>query len=127
MVDHFAKPRARDDTTAALPAGSDDAGPELSAEPETNVSQRPVYRLFGRSFRKPGSRKARIALGVALSVAGLFGFLPVLGFWMVPLGLLILSHEYHLLRRLRRRWEVRAGRRRAARLAKNDHTSSKKG
>jgi ribosome-associated translation inhibitor RaiA/cold shock CspA family protein len=28
-------------------------------------------------------------LGLGLVVAGLFGFLPVLGFWMIPLGLLI--------------------------------------
>lgn len=33
----------------------------------------------------------RWAVGILLIVAGLFGFLPVLGFWMVPLGLLVLA------------------------------------
>lgn len=33
----------------------------------------------------------RWVVGGLLVVGGLFGFLPVLGFWMVPLGLLILA------------------------------------
>lgn len=33
----------------------------------------------------------RTLLGVILIVGGIFGFLPVLGFWMVPLGILIIS------------------------------------
>ena len=71
---------------------------------------RPVYRLFGRAFPKPGSRRARLALGTVLTVLGLFGFLPIVGFWMIPLGLFILSHELHPLRRLRRRLAVRRAR-----------------
>lgn len=31
----------------------------------------------------------RFFLGVGLVVMGLFGFLPVLGFWMIPLGVAI--------------------------------------
>ncbi|MBO6640371.1 MAG: hypothetical protein JJ920_20135 [Roseitalea sp.] len=77
------------------------------------AGRRPVYRLFGREFPKPGSRRARLALGAALSVLGVFGFLPVLGFWMIPLGLFILSHELHPLRRIRRRLAVRRGRKRS--------------
>ncbi|WP_375567343.1 hypothetical protein [Oceaniradius stylonematis] len=75
--------------------------------------ERPVYRLFGREFPKPGSRGARLTLGTALSVLGVFGFLPILGFWMIPLGLFILSHELHPLRRIRRRFAVRQGRKRS--------------
>ncbi len=59
----------------------------------------------------PQSRGVRIGLGIALCVLGLLGFLPVLGFWMIPLGLLVLSHEFHVVRRSRRRlivwWERR--------------------
>ncbi|WP_204113951.1 hypothetical protein [Shimia biformata] len=29
---------------------------------------------------------ARLVLGLVLMVGGVFGFLPVLGFWMIPLG-----------------------------------------
>ncbi|HSR71838.1 MAG TPA: hypothetical protein VLL72_05595 [Kiloniellales bacterium] len=32
----------------------------------------------------------RLAIGLLLVVGGLFGFLPVLGFWMVPIGLLVI-------------------------------------
>ena len=69
-------------------------------------------RLFGRQFEMPRSRRSRILIGVGLIVAGMFGFLPVLGFWMAPLGLLVLSYEFHLVRRLRRRLVVRWRRRR---------------
>ena len=37
---------------------------------------------------------------------GLFGFLPVLGFWMIPVGLLILSVDMPRVRRWRRRFAV---------------------
>ena len=53
----------------------------------------------------------RIALGVALILGGFLGFLPVLGFWMVPLGLLVLSIDLAPVRRFRRRMEIWWGRR----------------
>lgn len=33
----------------------------------------------------------RWSVGLLLIAGGLFGFLPVLGFWMIPLGLLFLA------------------------------------
>ena len=41
----------------------------------------------------------RIALGILLVLGGVFGILPILGFWMVPLGLLILSLDFQWARR----------------------------
>lgn len=74
-------------------------------------------KLLGREFAMPRSRPLRIGIGVMLVILGCFGFLPVLGFWMIPLGLVILSYEYALVRRWRRRsevwWAERRGRRRA--------------
>ncbi len=35
-------------------------------------------------------KAARIAVGAGLVIGGLFGFLPVLGFWMIPLGLAVI-------------------------------------
>ena len=32
----------------------------------------------------------RTVLGLVLIVGGVFGFLPVLGFWMIPLGLAVI-------------------------------------
>jgi hypothetical protein len=76
-----------------------------------------TIRVFGHEFRMPRSRLARVLIGVGLVILGIFGFLPILGFWMIPLGLLVLSYEFAAVRRGRRRlqvwWEKRR-RRRAA-------------
>ena len=48
----------------------------------------------------------RIAGGVLLVAGGLAGFLPALGFWMVPLGLLLLSIDVPWLRPWWRRLEA---------------------
>jgi len=84
-------------------------------------AQRPTIR-FGRfRIKVPGTRLQRTVLGVALCIGGVLGFLPILGFWMLPLGILVLSIEYHPIRRLRRRVEVWWGRRRRkASVAKRD-------
>ena len=66
----------------------------------------PTFSVMGRSFSLPQSRPQRIALGVGLVV---------LGFWMIPLGLLILSYEFARVRRLRRRFVVKWERRRQRR------------
>ena len=84
-------------------------------ESQAGVKMRTIS-LFGREFVMPQSRRARIIIGCVLVFLGCFGFLPVLGFWMIPLGLLILSYEFSRVRRWRRRssvwWGVRRGRRR---------------
>lgn len=54
---------------------------------------------FLRWLRKPSARWVRIPAGLLLIVGGVAGFLPVLGFWMVPLGLLLLAHDVPFLRR----------------------------
>lgn len=41
----------------------------------------------------------RIIVGVLLVLGGLLGALPILGFWMVPLGLLVLSLDFRWARR----------------------------
>lgn len=74
-----------------------------------------AIRLFGRTISLPRSRPLRIVIGVMLVILGIFGFLPVLGFWMIPVGLLVLSYEFASVRRWRRRLEVRWGRWRSRR------------
>lgn len=54
----------------------------------------------------PGTPFARRLLGIALLIGGVLGFLPVVGFWMIPLGLFVLSIDSALLRKYRRQWEV---------------------
>ena len=63
----------------------------------------------------PGTRLGRTMLGCALIAGGLLGFLPILGFWMLPLGLLVLSQDFASVRRFRRKWTVRLVRRWRAR------------
>jgi purine-cytosine permease-like protein len=58
----------------------------------------------------PKTKLGRIVLGVLLIIGGILGFLPILGFWMIPLGLVILSHDFHIVRRFRRRWSVKLSR-----------------
>ncbi len=41
----------------------------------------------------------RLVIGALLILGGLFGFLPVLGFWMVPLGLFIMFFHVSWVRR----------------------------
>jgi len=50
-------------------------------------------------LRHPSASWLRVPLGVLLVLGGLLGFLPVLGFWMVPLGLVLLALDVALLRR----------------------------
>ncbi|MCX8997551.1 hypothetical protein NOF55_10570 [Rhizobiaceae bacterium BDR2-2] len=61
----------------------------------------------------PRSRNARVAMGGGLVVGGLLGFLPVVGFWMFPVGLIVLSHDLPMVRRARRRVAVWWSRRRS--------------
>jgi len=64
-----------------------------------------IDRLPGR-FREwtlwllePESRWARIPAAVVLIFGGLLGMLPVLGFWMLPLGVILLAEDLPIVRR----------------------------
>jgi purine-cytosine permease-like protein len=60
----------------------------------------------------PNSRIARIVIGVLLIIGGIFGFLPILGFWMIPLGFIVLSVDLPWVRKKRRRLEIWWGKKR---------------
>jgi len=45
-------------------------------------------------------------IGCSFIIGGILGFLPVLGFWMLPVGLVILSRDSRRIRRSRRRVEI---------------------
>lgn len=48
-------------------------------------------------LRRPEARWMRIPLGILLVLGGIFSFLPVLGLWMLPLGLLLLAIDLVIL------------------------------
>lgn len=54
-------------------------------------------------FLKKGERYlppvVRGIFGVLIMLAGMLGFLPVLGFWMIPLGLALLATDIPFLRK----------------------------
>lgn len=62
-----------------------------------------TYRSIRWSQRRipPG---LRLFAGCLLIVGGILGFLPVLGFWMIPLGLVIASTDIPPARRSIERW-----------------------
>lgn len=58
----------------------------------------PVSARLLEWLRRPASRLVRIPIGVLLILGGIFSFLPVLGIWMLPLGLLLLALDVAVLR-----------------------------
>lgn len=52
-----------------------------------------------RWLRRPSARLVRLPMGVLLCAGGVFGMLPMLGFWMLPLGILLLAEDLPPLRR----------------------------
>lgn len=54
---------------------------------------------FLRWLRKPSSMIIRIVVAVLLILGGIFSFLPVLGLWMLPLGLIIIAQDLPFLQR----------------------------
>jgi hypothetical protein len=65
-----------------------------------------------RALREPRARIWRVPTAGLLIVGGFLGFLPILGFWMVPLGLLLLAVDLpalqpplaRMLRWIERKW-----------------------
>ena len=50
-------------------------------------------------LRERKARRVRIPAGILLIFGGFFGFLPIFGFWMLPLGLLLLAQDVPFLKR----------------------------
>src|SRR5689334_14114261 len=50
-------------------------------------------------MRKPQARLVRLPLGILCIVGSFFWFLPVLGLWFLPLGLLLIAQDVPFLRR----------------------------
>jgi hypothetical protein len=58
----------------------------------------PRIGRFIRWVRQPSARWVRWPLAVILIVGGIFGILPVLGLWMLPLGLVLIAQDIPFLR-----------------------------
>lgn len=70
---------------------------------------------FSGWLRRPSSRYLRIPLALLLILGGIFSFLPVLGLWMLPLGLILIAQDLPFLERpiaqflnwIERKWKQR--------------------
>jgi len=71
--------------------------------------------------RRPSSRYVRIPLALVLILGGIFSFLPILGLWMLPLGLVLIAQDMPFLEKpiaqmlgwLERKWKERQAAKRA--------------
>ena len=61
--------------------------------------QVPATAGFLRWVRQPHMHIVRIPLALLLILGGVFSFLPILGLWMLPLGLLVLAVDVPGLKR----------------------------
>jgi tellurite resistance protein len=82
-----------------------------SQEPAMSADDRRLRQIVNRLpkrvrqmvcfLRQPHRRWLRIPIGALLGLGGVLGFLPILGFWMIPIGLALLADDVQILRALR--------------------------
>ncbi len=87
------------------------------------VRNTPVPRGPVDALLQSRMRLVRVPVAILLILGGLLSFLPVLGFWMLPAGLMLLAVDIPRLRprvsatliRVRRWWSVRRHKRKPVR------------
>ena len=60
----------------------------------------PGARPLARWLRSPSARPLRLPAGLLLCVGGVLGALPLLGFWMLPAGVVLVAEDVPPLRRV---------------------------
>jgi hypothetical protein len=80
--------------------------PLFSAQQELRAAFKRLERILParlasglRWLRHPASRWARLPAGLVLILGGIFSFLPLLGIWMLPLGLMLIAADVPFLQR----------------------------
>lgn len=56
------------------------------------------------AFPLPKTKAMRLLLGGSFILMGIVGFLPIVGYWQIPVGIMILSIDLPLMRRFRRKF-----------------------
>lgn len=76
-----------------------DAKERLHAELDRLQKHMPGWASSAlKRVRAPGAVWGRVPLTIVLMAGGFVGFLPILGFWMLPLGLALLALDLPFLR-----------------------------
>lgn len=102
------RPGDHDDGIEARSAHSVDQGPLVLSSTHAPDLDEQLKRLEKRLprrlaravdwLRRPGSRRYRVPAAIILIIFGLIGFLPLVGFWMIPLGLILIAEDVPVLR-----------------------------
>src|SRR5258706_7781099 len=79
---------------------------------DRHIARFPLVRGIWRRCQKRSLWWVRLPVGIVFVFGGCLGFLPILGFWMIPVGLLLMAQDVPILRRplrkslvlVRRRW-----------------------
>ncbi|MGU3576783.1 hypothetical protein ACLBWZ_14710 [Brucellaceae bacterium C25G] len=96
------------------------------SEAESTPRKKHTILILGRKLPIPATVFMRRVVGFGFVIGGAFSFLPVLGIWMLPVGLILLSHDSHRVRRFRRNSEVYLLRKwRSSRFARKKYERSK--
>ncbi len=85
------------------PPSSNTDTPETLREHRTQMITAKLPAKMRRAIqwlRKPQQKWVRLPSGLLLILGGLLSFLPVLGVWMLPLGILLLAEDIPLFRSL---------------------------
>ncbi|MCP1202755.1 hypothetical protein [Acetobacter oryzoeni] len=81
------------------PSPSSTTTPETLRERRTQMITAKLPAKMRRAIqwlRKPEQKWVRLPSGLLLMLGGLLSFLPVLGVWMLPLGILLLAEDIPL-------------------------------
>lgn len=79
---------------AVLGDGMDDLAAAWDLRVSSALAKSPArLRSAAEWLRHPGRRLPRIGAAILLIIGGVLSILPVLGLWMLPLGLALLSED----------------------------------
>ncbi|QEH95333.1 hypothetical protein [Gluconobacter thailandicus] len=89
------------DQNKNLPASQPQAVNDYEAQMQALIRKLPGWMQRALIWlRKPERKWVRIPAGILFMLGGCMAFLPVLGVWMVPVGILLLSEDIPFFRRL---------------------------
>lgn len=88
------------------PSNGEAPGHASGASPPERSPDKDAPGKSRSRFMEPRWRFFRVPAGILLILGGLAGFLPLVGFWMLPLGLAILAVDIPAAERLLRKLEA---------------------
>jgi hypothetical protein len=104
LADRRYTPESRALQSVYAPGTSRSVMPHPEHQLERLIDRLPsALQATVRWLRRPSSRWVRIPVGLLLIVGGVLSVLPLLGLWMLPIGLVLLAEDVPLLRRWRDR------------------------